>query len=146
MNKLSALRIILAIICVAHLVLGMCALVAPADALAKVAAASYGASLDITPQMHHVIRILGAFMVAVGVMAGMAAYQPGKHRGIIVGIVLLLVIRVAQRLIFHDEIQTHFGLSNARIWSQAIFFLATAAALLLLRPKADAGAATTSAV
>ena len=53
-------------------------------------------------------------------------------------VAVLLVIRVAQRVIFAMEIEQNFGISTVRIWGQAAYFLAIAVALLLLMPRRKA--------
>ena len=138
MNKKLALQILLLLVGIAHLALGLLANLAPPGMLVNVAAQSYGAAIEVTPQLHHVIRILGAFMLGVGGLALVAGRDPGRHRAIILGIGLILVLRVIQRVAAMHEVTAAFGISSARIWVQAGFFLAIAAALLVLRPKSAA--------
>jgi hypothetical protein len=135
MNKKLALQILLLLVGIAHLALGLLANLAPPGMLVNVAAQSYGAAIEVTPQLHHVIRILGAFMLGVGGLALVAGRDPARHRAIILGIAAVLVLRVAQRIAAMHEISAAFGIPPARVWMQAGFFLAVAIALLALRPK-----------
>ncbi|MBZ0088887.1 MAG: hypothetical protein K8H90_00765, partial [Thermoanaerobaculia bacterium] len=57
------------------------------------------------------------------------------------GIAVLLLLRVVQRVLFADEIQSVFGVSPTRIWVQAGLFAALAVALWFLRPPSARAAA-----
>lgn len=139
MTRILALRILLAVVVVGHLVLGGLALYSPPEDLANaVVELAYGASVTLTPQLRHVIRMLGAFMIAVGVLAGFALIDPVRNRAIIDGLVVLLLIRVGQRILLADEIEGAFGVSVSRLWGQSAFFLVLAIALFVLRPKPKA--------
>jgi hypothetical protein len=81
------------------------------------------------------LRIIGAYMITIGVMGGIAAREPQRHRPLIVAIAVLLFIRVVQRLAHTGEIQLAFGVSELRIWLQSAYFAALAGALLFLMPK-----------
>jgi hypothetical protein len=135
MNKEAALRILLVLVAIAHLGLGLSANLAPPELLGRIASASYGALIEVTPQSHHLVRMVGAFMIGVGLMALMASSDPRRHRAIIVGIAVILGLRVLQRLVFFGEVVEAFDMSPVRIWSQAAFFLAVAGALLASLPK-----------
>jgi hypothetical protein len=135
MNRQTALKAVLVLVCAAHLILGIIGYFAPPEPVANVIASLYGATLTITPQLQHMIRILGAFMVAIGILAAFALQDPQKNRSIIYGIAVLLILRVSQRLVFAQEIHEHFQVSYGKLWIQSIFFLALAIALLWLRPR-----------
>lgn len=139
MNKLGLLKIVLAVVCLAHLALGALGFVAGANAVTEGVAATYGATLTLTPQLQHVLRILGAFMLAIGVLSAYAWRDPVKHRAIINGIIVLLLLRVAQRLLFAQEVHEAFALSYGRLWGQTAFFGALAALLFFLRPPVVPG-------
>lgn len=137
MNKKFALQILLLLVGISHLALGLLANLAPPDMLAKAVAATYGASIELSPQVHHVIRMLGAFMIGIGGLALVAAREPRHHRAIIIGISAILILRVIQRIMVMDEVSTAFAISSGRIWMQAVFFLALAVGLLVLMPKSS---------
>jgi hypothetical protein len=136
MNKKLALQILLLLVGIAHLALGLLANLAPPEMLVKVAALSYGATFEVTPQLHHVIRILGAFMLGVGGLALVAGRDPQRHRTIILGIGVILVLRVVQRVAAMHEVTAAFAIAPNQVWVQAGFFLAIALALFVLTPKA----------
>ena len=138
MNTTKALKVLLALAALNHLVVGLAAIfVPPGDIADWVISTSYGASFDITPVTHHIVRILGAFMLFVGVMGVFAFLEPRRYRAVIYALILLFLVRAGQRIIFADEIQQNFNVSTMRLVSQTIFFLALAAALFFLRPRTD---------
>jgi hypothetical protein len=108
----------------------------PPDLVAsRIIKATYGATVVLTPQLIHVIRILGAFMITIGFLAGLAFMNPFRNRAIIWGVIVLLVLRVSQRFFFAAEIQEAFGVTTGHLVGQSVFFLATALGLFLLLPK-----------
>ncbi len=135
MSRRTALRLVLALVSLSHLLLGLCAVIAPAGAVAELVRMFYGAQLSLTPDLHHVIRILGAYMLAVGLMSLMAYFSPERSQFVVTGVIALLVLRVLQRLVFAAEIQTAFGVSFGHLWAQSAFFLAIAIALIVLFPR-----------
>ena len=143
MNRNMALRLVLVLVGLAHLALGLIANLAPPDTLVRVGSGFYGASIELTPQVHHLTRIVGAFMIGVSVMAFLASLNPQRNKAVILGIVVVLLLRVAQRVVLASEITTAFGIASARIWIQAAFFLLTAIALIVLWPRSP-GRSTTA--
>jgi hypothetical protein len=135
MKRDTALIVLLALVGAAHMVLGLIANLAPPDLLIKVMSEFYGATVEVTAQSHHIVRIVGAFMIGMGVMAFLACRDPRRNQAIIFGIITVLVLRVIQRIIFAPEIGSAFDIPTARIWLQVAFFLLTAIALFVLRPK-----------
>lgn len=138
MNRDTAFKLLLALVGVAHLALGLIANLAPSEMLVKVVAEFYGATIEVTAQSHHVIRIVGAFMIGVGMMAFLACRNPQRNQAVIFGIITVLVLRVIQRVVFAHELSSTFNIPPARVWLQVTFFLLTAIALFVLRPKAEA--------
>ena len=137
-NAYFALQLLLAYVCLSHLVLGGLAFVSlPEPLAASIIKWNYGAIIDLTPSLVHVIRIVGAYMIAMGVLAGLASMNPSRNRAVIWGIILLLLLRVAQRFIFFNEIQEAFGITTVRLLVQSAHFSAIAIGLLLLLRKAS---------
>ena len=136
MNKMLILRILLAYVAATHLLLGLAATVVPpgdfADLIIQV---TYGGAFEIGAVTHHVIRVLGAFMMAVGVMAVFAVFDPQRYIAVIYTIMFLFVVRTLQRVLFAGEIEENFDISLVRLIGQSIFFLALGVAILLLRPR-----------
>lgn len=135
MNKNLALRIVLVVVCLAHLILGIIGYTAPVGLLTQAIKTFYNASITITPELQHAARIVGAFMIAVGVMTGFALWKPQQNRYIINGVIVLLLLRVSQRAIFAGEIHEVFEVPYWHLWGQSAFYFVLAAALFFLRPK-----------
>jgi hypothetical protein len=132
--RLGLLKFLLWLASVSHFVLGLCGVTSPQLAV-KAAKLFYGAQLDATPVAAHILRILGAYMLAVGILAAVAALNPARYRPLIVVLASLLALRVLQRLVYAEEIQATFQISGSRIWIQSVYFGLYAAALLYLLPR-----------
>ena len=138
MNRTLVLRILLAYAAAAHLLIGIAAIVVPPGDLADVIVDfAYGGAFEIGEQMRHVLRILGVFMTAVGVMTVFAAFDPRRHVAVIYTLALIFVIRTAQRIIWADEIRAGFDISTGRLVTQSVLMLALGALLLYLRPRKE---------
>lgn len=132
--RLRILKLLLWLVCVTHLLMGIAGVSSPTLAV-RAAHGFYGATVESTPATVHLIRIIGAYMIAMGLLGGVAARDPERNRPVVIAVAVLLAIRVLQRLLHADEIHTTFAISQARIWGQAIYFAAIAGALLYLMPK-----------
>ena len=101
----------------------------------------YNAQVDWSDgQFVYILKPLGAFMVALGIMAAIAARDPLRNRSIIVGFAVLFTLRGLQRLLFMDEIQRVFSIAPSRSLLQMAVMWALAIALLLLLRAASGGA------
>jgi hypothetical protein len=128
------LKALLWLVCITHVLSGIAGIASPAIAL-EVARVFYGATLELTPVSIHLLRIIGAYMLMMGVLGAVAAYDPDRNRPIITTLAILLLIRVLQRVFLAGEIHETFGISYNRIWFQAAYFAAIAIALLALMPR-----------
>ncbi len=128
------LRILLLGVAATHLAVGTVGML-PAIPL-SVGMAFYGATkVDMNPQFQHVLQMYGAYMFAIGIMAVFAFWNPVKNKAIIYGVILLLLVRVVQRLFFFEQANAVFGISTTYYWLQTTWFVILAACLFLLRPK-----------
>lgn len=98
----------------------------------QIVAQFYGAQVNWTPELSYIVKPVGAFMLTLGVLAGVAARKPLDYPATIYGFVLLFVVRGLQRIIFQGEIETAFEIASGRNLGNAIFFLLMAAGLVLL--------------
>ncbi len=136
MTTHTILRAILVLVAVSHVILGLLACLAGAGTVTSLVTDIYGVKLTLTPQLHHVIRIVGAFMIAIGIMAAFAVRDPVRNRAIVDGIGILQLIRAAQRVFFTAQIQEAFAMPSGRLLLQSAFFFALGVLLLVLRPGA----------
>ncbi len=132
--KLFAFRIVLGIVIFGYITIGIAAIIGGDTALNTINT-FYGASINLTPQVTHIIRILGAFMIGVGIIGIFAWNNPIKNKAITNGIIILLLIRVAEKLIYFNDIQQAFNVSSFRLISGAILFFLLALLLYLFKPK-----------
>ena len=95
-------------------------------------ASYYGAEVEWTPAFMYIIKPLGAFMITVGLLAGIAARDPLKHAAIVYAVAVLFLMRGAQRFIFMDEIANSINIEAGRNAVNGIFFLALAAVLVVV--------------
>ena len=132
----QALQGLLWFVCAAHVVIGVGVNLAPG--FPPLMAAIYGATVDWTPQFTYILKPIGAFMLTVGLLAGIAAADPVRHAAIVYAVAALFAIRSAQRIVFADETLRAFGITLARDAAVASFFLALALALVVLGRRVSA--------
>ncbi len=125
-------------ICAFHVIVGLGLNLS--SAFPQIMADYYGATVEWTPALLYLVKPIGAFMLALGVMAAAAARDPLNHSSIIFGFVVLFVLRGLQRFAFQDEIATAVGIESGRNVGNAVFFLLMAAALVWLFRAANKSA------
>jgi hypothetical protein len=129
-RQLVGLQVFLWLICAFHVIVGVGLNVS--SELPQFLAQYYGAQVNWTPELRYLVKPVGAFMLALGVLAGVAARNPLGYPSIVYGFVLLFVVRGLQRLIFQGEIETALDIASGRNLGNAVFFLLMAAGLMLL--------------
>jgi hypothetical protein len=103
----------------------------------------YNAQVDWSDgQFAYIMKPLGAFMIALGVMAAMAARDPLGNRPIIIGFAVLFTMRGLQRLLFMDEIERVFAIPSSRSLVQMVVMLSLAVVLVVLLRAASAGSSS----
>jgi hypothetical protein len=134
----QVLQGLLCFVCAAHVVIGVGVNLAPA--FPPLMAGIYGATVDWTPQFAYILKPLGAFMLTVGLLAGIAATDPVRHQAVVYAVAVLFVIRSAQRVVFADEALRAFGITLARDVAVASSFLTLAVVLAVLGRRVSAAA------
>lgn len=129
-------RLVLGLVALSHITLGTAAFVpwVSVETLVKV---FYQASVSVTPQLQHIVEMFGVYMFTVGILSIFALWDPVKNKSIINGIIILLVLRVIQRITFADQAWEVFQISSEWYWAQTILFFIIALVLFLLKPKAE---------
>jgi hypothetical protein len=93
----------------------------------------YNAQVDWSDrQFAYIMKPLGAFMIALGIMAAFAARNPLGNRPIIIGFAILFTMRGLQRLLYMREIESVFAIPSSRSLIQMIVMLSLALGLVLL--------------
>ena len=126
-----------------HLVVGLAVNVS--SSLTQAIARGYGATVDWTPQFTYILHPLGAFMIALGVMAIAAARDPRRYSAVVGGFVLLFAIRALHRVVFGSAITDAFGISSSRNMINMVIFAAQAVLLFVLWRAAMRDAGTRAA-
>lgn len=135
MNKNHLLlRSVLWFVCLYHVGLGLCANLPP-PAVQSVAASLLGLKLPDSPALFQLIKPFGVYVIAFGVMMGVAAWNPAKNRALISVGVVLFGLRLLQRLLNLGEVEQNLGVSPARNWATIATVAAFGFALATLRWK-----------
>ena len=130
------LKLYLWFIALFHLFVGLA--VNLSDSFTRMIAAGYGATVDWTPQFVYILKPLGAFMIILGILAAVAARQPGRYPAVILGFVLLFTIRALHRLFYLDVLFSAFGISQSRsMMNMTVFFVQAIVLFLLWRAARD---------
>ena len=128
------LRILLGLVALSNIAVGLLGVIPGID-VSKIATLFYSAVLMVTPQLEHVTQMFGAYMLTLGILAGLAIKDPPQNRFIIYGVVFMLFVRTIQRIFFAAEAYSVFGIPGTVYWIQTVIFFAVAIALILLRPR-----------
>jgi hypothetical protein len=136
-NLLRALQGLMWFVCAFHVAVGVGLNVADPSFIDTMAD-FYGAEQkDWNAQFLYILRPLGAFMLALGIVAAAAAIDPRRYRAVIWAFVVLFAIRATHRILFTEDVETIFGIANSRSMVQMVFFYVLAAALLVLERLID---------
>ena len=139
-KTLTALKALLWLIFLFHVSIGLGLNVAPA--FPQAVADYYGADVNWTPELLYIVKPVGAFMIAFGSLAVVAARDPVRYAPIVYAFVLLFTIRGLQRLVFQSEISSALAIDSGRNIGNAAFFLLMAVVLVLLTRAACKEATT----
>ena len=131
MNKRAVLRATLMMICAYHVILGLAAFLDESTAkwLANLV---FGITLEPTPQLSYIVKLLGVYVVTFGLVAGVASKAPEKHPLLLNLIVVLYLLRIANKVAFSSLFTTAFASAPERVWIDLILlagFGGTVAAL-----------------
>lgn len=137
--KNTIFKLVLASVALAHMIIGLVVCI-PGMSVENLAKTFYKASVSFSPQLQHVAQMFGAYMLAVGILAIFALLNPVRNKAITNGIIILLSLRVLQRLFFAKQAWEVFQIPSGWYWFQTIFFASIAIALLLLKPKEEGAA------
>ena len=130
------------IVCAFHILVGL-SLNVDIGLREWVGSSLYNAQVDWSDgQFAYIMKPLGAFMIALGVMAAMAARDPLGNRPIIIGFAVLFTMRGLQRLLFMDEIERVFAIPSSRSLMQMVVMLSLAVVLVVLLRAASAGSSS----
>jgi hypothetical protein len=78
-----------------------------------------GIRITGSPELGIAGEILGCYLLAFGLMMGVAAWNPVKNRAIITVGLVLFALRLFQRLIFAEKVMQVMQIPSAKYWSAA---------------------------
>ncbi|HCU25746.1 MAG TPA: hypothetical protein DF383_12080 [Deltaproteobacteria bacterium] len=81
----------------------------------------YGATLTSSDQSSYLLRIIGSFAFALGLMLWLAARDPLKYKWIVLNAVIFFAFRNIQRSIFIQEVES-LEISATKNWLTNLFF------------------------
>jgi hypothetical protein len=126
-------RAVLGLVAVLHIAIGLIGVI-PTTPL-SIVLVFYGGALQFSPQIAYLLQMFGAYMLTIGGLCLYAIWNPVKNRGIIHGIIFLLLLRGIQRILSAGEASRVFGVLPGYYWTQTVLFLVVGLALIWLRPK-----------
>jgi hypothetical protein len=126
-TPVTVLKGFLWFIAVFHVFVGLSLNLSPR--LTQAIADAYGARVSWTPQLVYILKPLGAFMIAFGILAAAATRDPVRYSVIVLGFVILFAIRALQRIVFLQDVSAAFVIPPSRVVLQAIVMGGLAVAL-----------------
>ena len=91
----------------------------------------FGYILNINKEMEYILRNLGVYALAFGIILFFSAKNPIRHKPVILSLVIIYVFRVFNSLFTIETIHSSFQVPVYRIYI-AIFILTTILILLIL--------------
>lgn len=125
-------KILLWIIALYHIVLGVF-LIYSGDLSIRTADLLYGWIIEGSPELGILGEILGCYSIAFGLMMATAARDPDRHGDLISIGVVLIALRLFQRVVFAGKVMEVFQVPPGRYWSAFAFIFVLGAALAAVR-------------
>ncbi|HEX2033583.1 MAG TPA: hypothetical protein VHS99_05310 [Chloroflexota bacterium] len=133
-------KAVLAWICAGHVLTGLVALVSGQKGV-RAGSMLYGASFEAHPQLRYILRPLGAYILSLAFLQGMAVTDPRRYKAVIDATLAVFGMRQLQRIAFAGEVSHTFGIAPTRHWLMNAYFLTLALLLLIGRLKLERDAA-----
>lgn len=118
-----------------QLALGVTGVFASRELATTVIQKTYGASIDMTPQVFYLVKFCSAYMVAFGVAMVMLALNPVKYKNLMWVAITLFSVRIIERLMFTELLGTSFGISVREEMFTSGVLLLMIVLLYYFRPK-----------
>jgi hypothetical protein len=133
MNKFQGpIRIFLWVIALYHILLGAL-LIFSGEMSISAADALYGWQITGSPELGILGEILGCYAIAFGLMMAVAAGDPARFRSLLTVGIVLIALRLVQRLFFAGKVMEVFQVSSGRYWGAFVFVLLLGAILTWVR-------------
>lgn len=120
-----------------QLALGIIGVFAGKDIAASVIQQTFGATIEMTPQIFYLVKFCSAYMVAFGVAMIVLATDPVKYKKIMWVAITLFGIRIFERLVFTELLDSSFGISFQSEMFTSGVLLVMMTLLYFFRPKGE---------
>jgi len=127
-------RVLVAFIGVYHLMLGL-VLLTSGDMAIRLAKEFAGMTITGSPELGIMGEILATYIIAFGLLMAAAAWNPEKNRAAISIGLVLICLRLLQRLVFSGKMMSVFQISSGRYWAAFLTVAMIGAALMIFRIK-----------
>lgn len=134
MESHAGIKILAGFMGIYHILMGILGIVSGSWA-AWGAHTLWHANVTVDAQFTYLAKFLGAYVVAFGVMMLFIAKNPVRYGGLVYPAVIVAVLRIAERLVFANELKSAFGIGMKRTIGTIIVVGILNLALLLLKPR-----------
>lgn len=142
MTNHMPIRVLAGFMGVYHLLMGLMGIWSGGTA-ARAAHVLWNAQVTVDPQFSYLAKFLGAYVIAFGAMLLAIAKDPVRYGPLVYVAALLGAIRIAERLVFANELKEAFGIGLDRTIVTAVIVLALNAGLIILKPREQRRATST---
>ena len=144
MKHQGAVRIFLWVVALYHIVLGAL-LIYSGELSIRVADLLYGWQITGSPELGIVGEILGCYAIAFGLMMAVAAGDPVRYKSLLTVGIVLIALRLLQRLLFAGKVMEVFQVPSGRYWGAFVFVLLMGALMTWVRMLARGASGGSSA-
>lgn len=120
-----------------HIILGLIGTFAPGPAVASIANTVFGVTVDPTPQFFYFAKFISALFITFGLMMALVAKKPYQYGHFAWVAVAYFVIRIFDRLVFFDLLNSALGTTMSRNMVTVIPLTIIVLCLIFLRPKSS---------
>ncbi len=136
-RSLWLLRVVLAIAAVPPIVYGLVA-ITRGTLIAEVSSVLSRASVTVTAETDYLLKVLGLYILAFGLLLACAIRNPVKYRIIVTWGGLVFLGRALQRLLLTQELRALFDVPYGVNLAHVTYLAVLGLTLLWLRPSPDA--------
>ena len=134
MNQHTGIKVLAGFMGVYHILMGVFG-IASSSMAAWAAHALWHATVNVDAQFTYLAKFLGAYVVGFGVMLLFIAKDPVRYGALVYPAILVGVLRIAERLVFANELKSAFGIGMDRTIGTIIVVGALNLGLFLLKPR-----------
>lgn len=124
-------RGVCAFVALYHLLIG--ALLVLSGEMSIALAARMGMTIEGSQLLGVIGEILGCYIIAFGFMMAITAWDPIKNRAMLTVGIILVVLRLIQRLVFMEKVIDTFQMTSAAFWRDFIVVAILGLGLLAFR-------------